>query len=270
MIIYKNINWYNYQGALLPKVDPNININLDINDRKFLIKKSKRFFIRWTDNWDTKKKTNFWYIIKDSKEDISLYKSKIRNQINKGLKNCIVKKVSNEFISKFGYTVYSNAFKNYNTNIKPVIKTNFMDSIKNSKDDFFGVFNQEEKLIGYSQNIISSNIAQYSVIKLDPDYLSLYPSYALIFEMNRYYLNEKNFLFVSDGARSLSHDTNIQDFLIQKFKFRKAYCNLNIEYRNDIKIFVKFIYPYRRIFYNSKYKILKKIGVLLKHEEFRR
>ena len=33
----------------------------------------------------------------------------------------------------------------------------------------------------------------YSTIKFDPDYLSYYPSYALFFTMNQYYLNEKNY-----------------------------------------------------------------------------
>jgi hypothetical protein len=37
---------------------------------------------------------------------LNSYKSKIRNQIKKGLKNCMVKKVSCEEIAKYGYEVY--------------------------------------------------------------------------------------------------------------------------------------------------------------------
>ena len=33
--------------------------------------------------------------------------------------------------------------------------------------------------------------------------------------MNRYYLNEQKFKYVNDGAKSMSHDTNIQTFLTQ-------------------------------------------------------
>ncbi len=88
--------------------------------------------------------------------------------------------------------------------------------------------------------------------------------------MNKYYLNEKNFLYVSDGARSLSHQTNIQDFLIRKFRFRKAYCRLHIVYRKDIEFLVNVLYPLKNIIYKSNNKILQKIGVLLKHEEIRR
>ena len=49
---------------------------------------------------------------------------------------------------------------------------------------------------------------------------------SLIRSLIKQYLNENNFRYVNDGAKSMSHDTNIQEFLIKKFKFRKAYCQL--------------------------------------------
>jgi len=88
--------------------------------------------------------------------------------------------------------------------------------------------------------------------------------------MNRYYLNEKNFLYVSDGARSISHQTNIQDFLIEKFKFRKAYCKLNVIYKKDIEILVNTLYPFRELIYKNKNNLFQKLSVLLKQEEIRK
>jgi hypothetical protein len=125
-------------------------------------------------------------------------------------------------------------------------------------------------MIGYAQNIIDENIVLYSTVKLHPEYLSLYSSYALFFVMNQYYLNEKNFLYVSDGARSISHETNVQKFLIQKFNFRKAYCRLNIVYREDVNLLIKILFPFRKIFQKYNNFLTKKAIVLLKQEEIRR
>ena len=42
-------------------------------------------------------------------------------------------------------------------------------------------------------------------------------------KMNQYYLNEKKLTYVTDGARSLVHQSNIQDFLINKFKNKHGF-----------------------------------------------
>ncbi|MGM9704630.1 MAG: hypothetical protein ACI3YB_01395 [Prevotella sp.] len=49
--------------------------------------------------------------------------------------------------------------------------------------------------------------------------------------MNRHYLENRKLKFVSDGARSITNHSNIQPFLIDKFKFRKAYCNIRLTYK---------------------------------------
>ena len=125
----------------------------------------------------------------------------------------------------------------------PQNKETFQNEILTCENyDFWAVYDLEGVLIAYSQNLIENNSINYSTIKFHPKYLKLYPSYALFFEMNQYYLNENNFLYVNDGARSISHDTNIQTFLIDKFIFRKAYCKLHIVYRRDIALAVKVLY----------------------------
>jgi len=137
--------------------------------------------------------------------------------------------------------------------------------------DHFAVYmKKDNKMVAYSNNIVRNDQVDYATIKFHPDYLRFYSSNALFFEMNRYYLNDCNKLYVNDGTRSIYHETNIQDYLIQKFNFRKAYCKLNVIYRWDIGSTVKLLYPFRGIFYNSQHKMLKKIGVLLKQEEIKR
>lgn len=88
--------------------------------------------------------------------------------------------------------------------------------------------------------------------------------------MNEYYLKEKSFKYVHDGSRSLSHYTDIHEFLEKKFNFRKAFAKMEIVYRKDIKVLVKILYPFKNIIKKINLNIFRKVSVLLKHEEIRR
>jgi len=269
VIEYKGINWYYYQGALLPRVPPHYEINLTSKEQKELLKKSKALFLRYTNEWD-RDGGEFWYVIKDKEENMSGYKSKVRNQIKKGLKNCSVRKVTKKIITDSGYEVYIEAFENYSSTSNPINIELFRKSILNSSDDYWAVYDNEDRMIAYAQNLLLDRSCNYGSMKFYPKYLNLYPSYALIYYMTEYYINQNNFSYVSDGARSISHDTNIQEFLIKKFQFRKAYCRLNIVYRWDIGLFVIFLYPFKSIISKINHNFFKKISVLLKQEEIQR
>lgn len=268
---FKGTEWKKYHGALLFGRAPHISIELTKDDKIKLLDKSKAYFLRWISEWDTRE-SEFWYVIKDSFGGMEELSSNTRSKVRRGLKQCIVKKVSKEIIANEGYDVYHHAFDNYNTYIKPTNREIFKQNILNcSTCEFWAVYtNDEDKMIAYSQNFIEDNSVNYATIKFHPSYLKLYPSYALFYEMNHYYLEDKNFLYVNDGARSISHDTNIQNFLIQKFKFRKAYCRLNIVYRKDIAVMVKLLYPLKSIISKLNFPVTNKIMVLLKQEGIRR
>lgn len=271
MIQFKNIVWKYYHGALLPRTAPHIKIELNKEEEKELLKLSKAYFLRYTSDWDKEEQRHFWYVIKDHKENLEQYKSKIRNQIKRGLKNCVVKKVFKEEIANHGYEVYKSAVNSYHTNVTSLDRETFQSQVLScGNHDFWAVYTLDGTFIAYSQNVIENNSINYSTIKFHPEYLKLYPSYALFFVMNQYYLNEKNFSYVNDGARSISHDTNIQTFLMDKFKFRKAYCKLHIVYRWDIGLAVKVLYLFRSLISKVNSKMFKKISVLLTQEEIRR
>jgi len=112
---------------------------------------------------------------------------------------------------------------------------------------YWGIFHNNI-LIAYSENYIYDNIeVNYSAIKFHPDFLKLYPSYALFYEMNKYYLKENKFRYANDGFRSILHQTNIQGFLIDKFKFKRAYTNLYVFYKPYVSIFLKITSPIKGI-----------------------
>ncbi len=181
MVNYKEINWKLYQGALIPDVPPHIEIDLSESEAKELLKATNAYFVRWTDEWD-RGGGEFWYVIKDEREDISQYSSNTRSKIRRGLKRCKVQLVSKEYIADYGYEVYINAFRRYNTFLSPINETLFKTNILNSKNniEFWGIF-VENKLVGYSQNLIEGDSVNYSVIKFHPNFLKYYISYVLFF-----------------------------------------------------------------------------------------
>jgi hypothetical protein len=108
--------------------------------------------------------------------------------------------------------------------------------------------------------------AGFSSIKFDPAFLKLYSGYALIHTMNQHYLEAMGFQYVCNGARSISHDTNMHEFLIRNFGFEKVYTTLNLYYRWPLGWMVALAYPFRGPL-GRAVPSLKKILLL---EEFRR
>ena len=270
-MFYNNKEWQYYKGALILKSAPHIELHLSKHDKRNLLKKSKAYFLRYETDWDIKEKKEFWYIIKDKFNGFDELSRSTRSKVRRGLKNCIVKKVSKEEIANNGYNMYKESFKRYDKYIKLLPINVFQKKILDSCDnDFFAVYNLKNEIIAYSINNNNDNSCNYFTIRFHPKYLKLYSSYALFYEMNKYYLKELGFLYVTDGTRSISHNTNIHNHLISKFNFRKAYCKLNIVYRRDIAIAVKILFPFRKLICFFSSKTAKIITVLLKQEEIRR
>ncbi len=173
---------------------------------------------------------------------------------------------------QFGYNSYASAFKNYNTFLIPLSEEDFIRSLMSlgKEWEFWGIYNLSGLMIGYSQNRIIEDYCDYSVMKFHPDHLKSRPSEALIYTMNKHYLNERNFRYVNDGARSISHQTNIQSFLIDKFKFRKAYCRLNIVYSKRVQFLLSIIYPFRSLISHLNFGPIVKLNILIKQEKIRR
>ena len=162
--------------------------------------------------------------------------------------------------------IYCTVIKSYNVNFLCKNKEDFIDYITDDWE-FWGVF-FDAKLIGYSQNKISHNFCDYSTIKIPQKYAKMYANYALIYEMNRYYLKDRKIQYVSDGARSILHDSKIQDFLIKKFKFRKAYCHLHVLYSLSTRLTIFALYPFRYfIFKLSCFSLFNNVVAVLKQEE---
>ena len=271
--VVNNILWREYQRMAVPIGPVKFNYRISKEEAKFLLSEfPKAIMVRLTYDFDIPKNTGWYAVICDKLIDLSELPSNNRSQIRRGLRNCTVEKVDANFISKYGYDVYVAAFKRYK-GVNPIDEKNFIRNILITKEfvdivHYWGVFEKDAgRLIAYAQNYIYDKIeVNYSTIKFHPDYLKHYSSYALIFSMNRYYLNEQQFEYTNDGFRSILHQTNVQDYLTQKFNFRRANAKLKIIYRSYLPIFLSISHPFKNILG----KLHPKIKALYEIEEIRR
>jgi len=269
-----NTRWMKHHGTLIPFDPPHVPIDLNRKMAKGLLKKTRTYFIRWNEGFDLSKQTEWWHVIKDGNYDITDLSSNTRSKIRRGLKHFDVIPCTRSFIEENAYEVYFQAFARYKTFEKRFDKQKFRDAIVGlpSNVEFWGVFEKKsERIVAFSENVVSANACFYSTIWFKPESLKRYAAYALIHAMNDYYLNEQKFRYVTDGARNISHSTNIHQFLEQKFLFRKAYSRLRVVYAPLVYLFVRTMYPCRQFFARSTTNsVLSKVAVLLEQERIRR
>lgn len=205
-------------------------------------------------DWDSKCETSFWFVIKDSFGGMQELSSKMRNQVKKALKTYDIRRISADEMLKVGFPIFQAAIENYKVKASPISMEAFKVRIQQGEVagnvDFWCVYEKKtHKAVALAINTLHNECCEYNTMKADPFYLrnSTYPYYGLIYEMNRYYLEDLGLRYVNDGARSITEHSNIQPFLIEKFHFRKAYCRLQIEYQWWVKIIVNVLFPFRKL-----------------------
>jgi hypothetical protein len=271
MIEINGTKWVPYGGALIPDVLPHTEITISEQDQRYLLRHSKTYFLRWTSDWDCSEATDFWYVIKDRPSDIEQFSSHTRRNIRRALRKFTIREVTPAQLADEGYRVYRQAFLRYRTYLKPITEAQFKAGFETipSGFEYWAAFHGA-KMVAYAINFISCDTCSYEALKLDPDYLKDDSSYGLLHTMNDHYLRSRKMRYLSNGARSLSHDTTMNQFLIDRFLFRKAYCRLHVVYAPRVALVVRLLYPFRHLVSRIETSPFTKIAVLLRHEEVRR
>ena len=264
LIVNENL-YREYNHMIIPNGPVVKDYSLNKDEISRLFSKLNGILIKDTKLAGTNVKVNdefAWYaIICDKFIDKKDLKSKYRSEINRGLNNCSVRRITANELNDVGFDVHKKALVGYGQNVKEDAHEKFSQMLEIASNydkliHFWGCFDQENKLIAYAQNYIYDSIEVfYSTMKFDPEYLSLYPSYALIYTMNEYYLKGLGVKYVNDGFRSLYHKTNIQSYLVKKFNFKPLYLNLNMKYRAPYNLLVNFIYPFRKAIHGKNLKM---------------
>ena len=236
-------------------------IFLEESEEKLLSKKESKdllrnggLMIRNTYDFDTKEETSFWYVIKDKLEDISELPPSTRKKIRRALNTYTFRKCTIEDLEKVAYGIIRSAEKSYKVRCKPTSADDFKTLINEYKSqdnrEYWCIENKSDgSIVGFSVNTIKIDSCEYDNAKCMAESLhnSTYPYYGLFYEMNRHYLGERKFKYVSDGSRSITEHSNIQQFLMYNFKFRKAYCRLRVYYKCWFGVVVKLLFPFRNI-----------------------
>jgi len=257
-------------GSILPYSLPHRGFPITAAQASALVRERKAYLMRWESGFDDAAEGAWWHLIKDSDPALSALSPKTRNQVKKGLRSCRVEGCDRSLIMEKGYPVYASAYERYETFERKFSRDEFSSAVHAMPSDieFWGVFDDNGALVGFGENIVDGNACFYSTMWFTPEALKNYASYAMIHCMNTHYLEERGFRFVSDGARSISHDTGIHQFLEQKFGFRKAYCRLNVVYSPLVGAVVAGAFPLRRqlggLIRSSRF------DVLMRQEELRR
>lgn len=201
-----------------------------------------------------------------------------RSKIRRGRKHFEIRIATPEEISVQGIRTCRNAVKRYG-------RKQFLPSaayfdllartmISHPSDlEVVGVFKDGE-LMAFSENHIQKNGVLFDSIWFDPQALAKYSSYSLFDYMLNRYLTEQRREFVSDGARTLYHDSGIHNFLMQKFLFEAEYFELEVVYKKIFGMIVWNAYPFRKMIHGLSQALpidaMAKASAILTQEEILR
>lgn len=225
----------------------------------------------WTDNFDCKEPTEFWYCIKDNPLDIYSLNSNRRYKITKGNRNFTTKVICPRDYAAELYTVYTESLKGYPSNPTPAPMVRFERSIESWSSPeycFFGTFDNESgKLCGYSDVWLRYPYLAISSFKTIPEFERAGVNISLLYGICTHFEEDlKNGAYLCDGSRNSLHETNFQDYLVRYFGFRRAYCNLHLAYRWYLKPVIALLYPIRKLFKGR----IRQVYALLKMEAWSR
>ena len=242
-----------YHNAWLSRTPPNHSKAISKSDAKELLR-SGGWMVRNVYNWDKQESSSFWYVIKDNFGGIDELPSKVRNQVRKSNKTYEFRKVDAHEMADMGYELYNKTRERFNDKSLYKTKEQWKSRCKGDDKQFWiGYHRETGEPHCFAMNKLYDDHCDYVSMGVNPEApSSTYPMYGLIIEMNRYYLEELKLTYVSDGARSITEHSNIQPFLIEKFKFRIAYCDLQIFYKPWLSLLVKFLYPFRNKMSNKR------------------
>lgn len=264
--------WRYYNHAAIPTCAPHEipDLNPINNGSIWNIDGGKVLLARWTSDWDCGKETGWWYVIKDTPLDISLLKSKRRYEITKGNKNFDVRILDPELMIDDLYRVTVSAYSGWPEKYKPkVSRERIAGNIEFWKEHvMFGAFDKENGMLqGYAIVEDHDSYAAFSELRTNPECEKYGINAAIVYMiLERYRERFCDGFYICDGARSIRHETNFQDYLEKYFEFRKAYCSLNIRYSKVMNVAVKALYPFRNKI-NADTGIGSRISGVMKMEE---
>jgi len=228
------VPWQMRDRILSPLSFPHITIPINRQKIRQALRSNRGLVARWSDDWDRGESAWWWTCCADKSYDLpNIPSHNSRRNIRKGLRYCQVQKIVEEdrFISE-SYPIYRRAMISYGISSAKVSSfDNYSLTIRRQGMykgmERWGAF-FEGKLVAFANCITADQAVVIGVSKSDPDYHKYCPNNALYFSLTKHYLSQGHITYVTNGARTLLHDTTINWFLI-RLGFQRSYCRLNIE-----------------------------------------
>lgn len=239
--------WKYYNHAAVPTVAPHEMVNFSAiqSGEIWNIEGGKPVLARWISDFDCGYETEWWYVIKDDCTTLEQCKKKVRKEIRKANDKLNIKVINPEEYEDETKFVYHLAVSGYE---KPDVPLYLKEIRKSDNEEWIGAFDRvDKKLIAYKVARLQGEYVEMVTSKVNPNYRSYCPLLAMNFYQIEKYINSGLYRYMSNGARTILHQTGYNDYLENKLGFRKAYCRLNIVYRPIVKPIVSILFPFRAV-----------------------
>ena len=248
-----------YRNAWINDVAPHKELYLRKTEAKALLKRGG-ILVRNTYDFDLSEETDFWFVIKDHYKGLDELTPRVCNKVRHAFRFFNYKKMAVEQFESNVYPIQDDTIANYKVRDRKLnrkVFSEFLEKCKIKSFDYWGIFLKDtERMVGYcmvkkwEDSCEIWNVGILSEYKRD----GYYPYYGLYHNLIEYYLKGNGIRYISEASRTITNHSEIHDWLIHYFHFRKAYCNLKLYYKWWFGIVVKVLYPFRAIIPNRSVK----------------
>ncbi len=238
--------------------------------------KQKAFFAQYITAFDVSEPTEWWFTIKDDEYDLSKLNSHDRRNVISYRKKCYAKVIRPTDYAESLFDCYKKSFQSYPEKYRPKHFyfeqfTKDLTSWCDEKYRLYAVFtNEENLLIGFALVTIKGAFVKMTMQKTNPEYEN-YRSNAALVDCMLNDLNEKlksGDIIITNGSRSIKHETNFNAYLEKYFGFRKAYARLKVVYRFPFGIIIKFMKPFMKFLEHTEKPLLYNLYCVLKLDSY--
>jgi len=272
------VHWYQYNRFLRPVGLPHALPEMSTELARTALRISRLPFVRWESDVNTLKSMPWWFVIRKGPYALDQLSGNTRSKIRRGARRLVARLATPDEIADQGMDVCRQAVERYGNREFAPDQHAFDRKVRTAEYHpehfhFFGVF-ADDRLVGYSENHVQERGVFWESIWYDPAHLRHYSSYLLTHAMLDHYLNQEGIDYVSDGCRSIYHDTNVQAFFFDKFLFERLYARLHCAYSPGLSLAVRMLHAFKkwtrviRPFVDSK--VMAQVNGLTIQEEIHR
>ena len=250
-------NWTVYKRGVISKRSPHVDLG-EVRARELFAHFPSGAYIRYISDFDKAKDDIFYYVIKDGEFSMETIPSKTRNMVRRCMKGLSIKRVDDaqNIINRGDNVVLSEhrrfSRKGFASKVRD--KEQWEKGMKDAQEngqEFWGAF-CDGIVAAYAVTRVKDGMVDLVTWKCDYErFNNMYPSYGLVYVMTEYYLKQPGIRYVNDGNKSFTEHSEVQEMLISKFGYRKAYSNLHVIFKWWLKIIIVLLSPFEKYIKNN-------------------